>query len=570
VENFSPLPGNVPAQLPPVLPPAPVAEEIPPLPKEVEKPPSVPEPPAPIAEVKPAPVPVAPPLPPPPVSVAEVKPVEAPASSPKLRPPVLPTAGRTPEAEKKISMLKRAEAPPAVVPTAAILAAATAARIAEVKKAEPPVPTKKGASASPAAPDKKTSSPLAGSASASSVPPVPEVAIQLPPTRAARAKKRKLISTIVFYVIAVFVVAPVLYLVAIHFSTETRVEGQVIPPSGALLTDEVWIVTGDIRGQAAGVAEDLAADRAPKLQQIQERQDHVQRAQADIAAREERIRLLQEQIQAAKDEIASIIKQARDGAQHVWDGPGAALQDEYKSRLNQFRDSIATRAKSLNLTYAPDNTYQSPEVWANAYRLALYQTPPGVDGTKEHEWIEAQLKAWRDYTKSVDDRQQKLREQAAQIQLSPTSRVADLNGKVDDLQHRVDSTLSEEEPLKTELQQAQTDLVESQTAEAGLDAKYYDQLNALPVPSILSRLPLDRHGRFSWRHLERERAFAEGERTHNYSLFARAIRTDGRQYWALFHLAVDENTIQPVLVPPDSFLSTKAILRPDLPPDEQQ
>jgi peptidoglycan hydrolase CwlO-like protein len=403
---------------------------------------------------------------------------------------------------------------------------------------------------------------------ASPVVPV-DTEIKPPSSRSERIRKRRLIGTIVFYLIFLGVVVPLLFILSLHFSSETRIEGQVIPPPGTLLCNEVWIVS-DFRELASGIADDLAAERAPKLQEIQERQDHVQRAQADIASREERIRLLQEQIQAAKDEIASSIKEAHDASQKVWDGPGAELEDEYKTKLDQFQAAIAARAKSLNLNYAPDNTYQSPEVWANAYRLALYQTPAGVDGTKEHQWIEDQLKLWRDFTKSFDDRKEKLRLQAAQIQLSPAAQITDLNGKIDDLQHRVDSTQAEEDPLKTELAQAQSDLAEAQAAEATLDGKYYQQLYALPESSITKRLPLRPNGRFSWQHLEKDSAFAEGEKAHAYWIFARAVRKDSRQYWVLAHFSIGQNSILPILIEPASFISTKAILRPDLSPDEQQ
>ncbi len=78
-----------------------------------------------------------------------------------------------------------------------------------------------------------------------------------------------------------------------------------------------------------------------------------------------------------KDEIATTVKQARDATQQVWDVDGAAIDNEYTSRFNQLQQTIAGRAKSLNLKYQPDPAYPSPEVWANAYRLALYQVPAG-------------------------------------------------------------------------------------------------------------------------------------------------------------------------------------------------
>jgi hypothetical protein len=398
-----------------------------------------------------------------------------------------------------------------------------------------------------------------------SIPIAPVTPLQ-PTTRAARAKKRRLWDTVAFYVF--FAVAMVvLYFGALHVLQETSVEGQVIPPPATTLNNEVWIVSGaDVWSQAQGIADDLAKERAPLMQEIQERQDHVQRVQADIAAREERIRIINQEMQAAKADITATVKQSRDATQQIWDTEGAAIDDEYQSHLNQLRKAIADRAKSLNLKYQPDDTYQSPEVWANAYRLALYDVPASVDSVKEHAWLGDQMKQWRDLLKSLDDRKEQLREKAAQLKLAPAPKITDLNSKIDDLQQRSDSTAAEEVPLKAELLQAQADLTAAQAAEVGLDDKYYKELNSLPQASITTRIPLATDGRFTW--IEND-PFVEGEREHRYWIFSRATRTDGRQYWALGHFAVEKDHKICLLMEPESFISTKAILRPDLSSDEQ-
>ena len=332
------------------------------------------------------------------------------------------------------------------------------------------------------------------------------------------------------------------------------------------LNNEVWIVT-DFRSLASGIAEDLAAERTPLLQEIQERQDHVQRAQADVAAREEKIRFLQDNIAAAKAEIDNVVKKARDDTQKVWDVDGAQIDVEYQARQDQLQKTIADRAKSLNLKYQPDDTFHSPEVWANAYRLALYQVPAGVDTAKEHAWLVDLMKGWRDFQKTMDDRTEQLREKAAQIKLGPAPKINDLNAKIDDLQQRIDATQTEEVPLKAEVAQAQADLVTVQTAEAGLDAKYYSQLDSLPAEAVTKHIPLRSNGRFTW--IEDD-LFVEGETAHHYWIFARATRPDGRQYWALHHFEIGKNQTLEMSVEPPGFISTKAILRPNLSPEEQE
>ena len=386
-----------------------------------------------------------------------------------------------------------------------------------------------------------------------------------PLTRAARAKRRRLVATIAFYVVMVATGA-LLYFGSLYIGRETRVEGQVIPPAGMTLNNEVWIVS-DFRELASGIADDLAKERTPLLEEIQERQDHVQRAQADVASREERIRLVQEQMQAAKDDITNTVKQSRDATQQIWDVDGAQIDQEYDAHVSELEKTIADRAKSLNLKYQPDPTFNSPEVWANAYRLALYEVPTGVDSVKEHQWLSDQMKAWRDYQKSLDDRKEQLRDKAAQIKMAPAPKITDLNTRIDEFQQRIDGTAAEEIPLKAELQQAQADLVAAQSAEASLDDKYYKQLDSLPDEAITKKIPLRTNGRFSWVD---DDVFAEGEKEHHYWMFARATRPDGRQYWMLMPFGLEKDFKWCIMIDPDSFVSTKAILRPGLPPDEQQ
>ncbi|MCE0522375.1 MAG: hypothetical protein LV480_05635 [Methylacidiphilales bacterium] len=388
----------------------------------------------------------------------------------------------------------------------------------------------------------------------------------LPATRAERAKKRRMGEIIFFWVVLFPLTVAALYYGSLRFGRDTRVEGQVIPPSGMLLKNEVWIVT-DFSSLASGVTEDLAADRIPLEQEIQERQDHVQRAQADLASREERIRFIQQQILASKQEIETASKQSRDQTQQIWDSEGAAIDADYTARFNQLKQLISDRAKSLKLNYAPDPNYPSPEVWANAYRLALYQVPPGVDSVKEHQWLGDQMTQWRNFLKTLDDRKEQLREKAAALKTAVGPKIADLNSKITDLQQRADGTVAEEEPLKAELQQAQDELAQAQTTEAGLDDKYYEKLYPLPDESISKRIMMGPNGRFTWMIDE---AFVEGEKERSYWIFARATRSDGRQYWALHRFTVVHNQKVELYIEPTGFISTKAILRPDLSPEEQE
>jgi hypothetical protein len=172
----------------------------------------------------------------------------------------------------------------------------------------------------------------------------------------------------------------------------------------------------------------------------------------------------------------------------------------------------------------------------------------------------------------MDQKQNDLRDQATQLKLAPAPKVADLKTQIDELQQRIDGTLAEEEPLKAELEQAQADLRTVQEKEAALDGPPYQKLDALPEQNIIDssgRLPIRSDGRFSWRELEKQHTYAAGEKSHVFWIFVRAFRQDGRQYWSLHRFNVDKDSTTELMIEPESFVSTRTILRPDLSPDEQ-
>jgi hypothetical protein len=498
--------------------------------------------------------------------VSPVTPIQAPTGTPPLSRATGPVMRLPPRI--KVNPAPTDESSPAEK-TGAAPTIAKPAEIVHPPKTfpgtAPTLPITPAARVAAARPEIRSVAKPAAEATPASPAPDGKTASQL--NRAARLRKRRIAGIVGFYILLIALV-PCLYFAALFFSQETRVEGQVIPPAGMVLGKEAWIVT-DFRDLASGIASDLGGDRAMVMQEMQEKLDHVHRAQRDVAAREERIRLLKEQIQAANDEQLALVKQARDASQQVWDGPGAQLEADYKERLAALNQAIADRAKSLGIKYDPDPNFFSPEVWANAFRLGLYETPKGVDPVKERLWLEAQMKDWRDFTKSMDDKQNSLREQAVQLKMAPAPRIADLKTQIDDLQQRIDGTIAEEEPLKAELEQAQTDLAVVQAKEAGLDEKPYEKLYALPESNITKRLPLQPNGRFSWRELEKENKYAEDEKSHAYWLFTKATRPDGRQYWALHRFTIAKDSTVLLIIEPEGFMSTKAILRPDLSPDEQ-
>jgi len=118
-----------------------------------------------------------------------------------------------------------------------------------------------------------------------------------------------------------------------------------------------------------------------------------------------------------------------------------------------------------------------------------------------------------------------------------------------------------------EQQQAQADLVQTLGIEAQLDEKYYKQLYSLPEGSVMKRIPINADGNFDWKN---DTLLADSEKQPDCLIFVRATRTDGRQYWALCPFNISKDKKLGLNISPKDFISTKTILRPDLPPSERE
>ena len=177
----------------------------------------------------------------------------------------------------------------------------------------------------------------------------------------------------------------------------------------------------DFRDLASGIASDLAGDRLIVMQDMQEKLGHVHRAQRRRgSARGAASDLLKDKIQADNDEQCHA---GQAGARRLPADLGRAGRPARGPIIRRTARGSepghrATRARPIALQYQPDPNFFSPEVWANAYRLALYEVPEGRrHGQGTDVARSAQMKDWHDFTKSMDLKQQnELREQASPAQ----------------------------------------------------------------------------------------------------------------------------------------------------------
>lgn len=341
---------------------------------------------------------------------------------------------------------------------------------------------------------------------------------------------------------------------------ETRVEGFVNVPAGFQLK-RVCVVR-DFRADVLNLAEELATERTPIHSDIEQQEEVVSRSKSDVAGREERIRLLKEEIGNAQKEVATALAEANVSSNKIWAGQGAALDDEYTAKKEEIHQRIIARADQIKIKYVENSDVRDPEVWVNAFRLALYDAPKGINPTAEREWAESQLVEWKKFVTTYQQRVADLKKQVDDIQTSPKGRIAEINTRVEDLNQRVKETETEIEPIRSELRSAQAALDKFKADQLGLEAPFYKQVLEAPEGAILQKIDFDpQTNRFSWREINRDGQYqpAEGQ-VGNYYLWVSLLSADNQEYWSFVPFTIRPFRTTQIIIQPGAIVSVRNVL----------
>lgn len=336
---------------------------------------------------------------------------------------------------------------------------------------------------------------------------------------------------------------------------ETRLEGFVNLPPGFQLK-RVCLVR-DFREDVFNLAEELAMARAPIRSDIDQLESVVTRSKADVAGRDERLRLLREEVEKADKDILGVMKEATDAGNKVWAGPGVALDAEYAQKKDEFHKRIVERATQLNIKYVDNTDFHDPEVWVNAFRLALYDVPKGINPSAEREWAEKQLNAWKKYVETYQQSTAAIKKQVDDIQTSPQGRIGEINQRIADLNQRITETEQEIAPIRAELKDGQTALDKLKTEQAGMEAPFYKQVLEAPEGSLVLKLNfVPETNTFSWREINRDSQFPPGQ----YYLWVSALTKDGQEYWSFVSINLYQYCTTQVIIQPGALVSVQTIL----------
>ncbi|GAB4242316.1 MAG: hypothetical protein OHK005_06060 [Candidatus Methylacidiphilales bacterium] len=334
---------------------------------------------------------------------------------------------------------------------------------------------------------------------------------------------------------------------------ETRVQ-VAITPGDIQLESEAWLVY-DFSDRIDFVRADLERRKGPFKESIAEVEKNLSAAKADLAGREARMRLLREAMEQDQAEMPKTVEAQQEALRKLWAEEGPRLDREFDARQEQVNRSIRARAQELGLRLEVEEDLEAPEVYVNAFRLALYNPPKGIDATAERQWAEEQLKAWKAYEESFAERQNAIREQAIALR-------AEGAPKLEAVQERITARQVEIDALAEEMKEFQEEVARHENTKAGLleemqslSGPFISDLAQTPSEYVHARWPIENGWRIDVRRLDKEPNLPPG----SYRLMLRGNR-DGEPVWAFKEFTIEEFETTQIKVSEADFTPVRSLL----------
>ncbi|MEZ0298775.1 MAG: hypothetical protein ACAI35_20185 [Candidatus Methylacidiphilales bacterium] len=351
-----------------------------------------------------------------------------------------------------------------------------------------------------------------------------------------------------------------LYLWSVNYLKETRVDGIIITPPDTAKVTEFFIVD-DFRGEIADVRARLRAERQPLMERMQQRVDAIANIKREMEAKEDQVQRWLQEIEAKRKELKDLQTDVVRRRKEIWDGPGNNLSDQYNRNQTALRQEIEARARALNLAnFKGTQEYPLPDVWINAFSVALYDAPKSINVAQEKEWAQKKLKEWHDYVDSYNKQTADFTDRMKEIESVVGPKAAEVNQQTEELTAKIKETNQTIGPLKDEMAKVEVDLQADRSEEASLDQRFLIELADIPKRKQKRTVPLV-DNRFSLRHLERKETGRANEwEPGTYWAFVR-IRVASEEYWAMGTISVDEYRARQIIVPPSAFEPILQILK---------
>lgn len=390
------------------------------------------------------------------------------------------------------------------------------------------------------------------------VPVIPGSEPKDDPQKPVPPKKRRPILTplltprVIFSTILILFLAIGAYFIW-QILRETRLTVKIDPGDVKIEPQAVFVL--DFEQRVRMIRRDLDDRRRPIREALDEAKNSYNAAATDAKARQQTKQFLIDGIDKARKEIPALLLEANKTLTAMWNKEYAQLDSEYDREENGFTATLVQHAKELKINLQLNSPVKSPEVSANAFRLALYGAPKEIDVTKERLWVEDQLKAWRAKEEDWSKRRADIRDRSTKIRKP-------LGGKVEEINNRIDQ-------MQEDLKKAEDDLalVEGEEKTFADRVSEQEELFKETLPPFLSdllhvpeeftqnRVSLGLNGGIDMRELENHHEYPPGK----YRLLLRGTK-DGEQYWALKEIEIKANTRNTYEIKPEDFKPARTLI----------
>lgn len=349
-----------------------------------------------------------------------------------------------------------------------------------------------------------------------------------------------------------FVVAGVLVFLSLR---ETRVKIAINTSAGYEVEPEVLVV-GDFQERIDLLKRDLQRREEPLRKAVAAIDQDLSAAKADYAGRAAKRKLLVDAMIKDKQEIPAILEGAQKSLEKLWREDADNLDAEYERKKDGFNQEIAAKAKKLNLAqYAPSDELDAPEIAVNAFRLALYSAPDGVDTAKERAWAEERLKSWRKFEEDWSERQLKIKQEADTLRQTVQPEIDEVKGRVVVRQEEIAAIEAEIDEFGKEVARHEEKKKDSQEELGAVMQPFYQDLLKAPNDYVLTKWPVEKLGLVDIRNLDRDPNFPPGE----YRILVRG-KKKGADYWALKTFTVKKYKTTQVILEDTDFVPVKSLL----------
>ncbi|MFH1066900.1 MAG: hypothetical protein V1746_03270 [bacterium] len=334
---------------------------------------------------------------------------------------------------------------------------------------------------------------------------------------------------------------------------ETRLQ-IIIQPGDLQLQPEASIVL-DFSERMEFVKKSLRARLEPIRASLADTNAKLNAAQADLAGRKEAQRLLQGSMQQEREKTEALMKDTTTKLSNLWDEESQKLNEAYEAAKREFNGKIEARAKSLGVEFKPNAELDMPEVSVNAFRLALYDAPKGVDVNAERIWAEDELQNWRKFEDEQKEKRLSIKSQAQGLR-------APLGGEVEKFQDRFKNMTSEIESTNQGIERIQEEIATLQEEEATLKKNieetfhpFYEEFLRIPHDYTVLTYPVPEGGFVDMRDLEKRKELQKGR----LCLLLRATK-GGEEFWFLQDLHLKKFQTTRINVNQGQFIPAHSLL----------